>query len=139
MILKLLIIIISFPNFQNKMENQNEKKKEQKEDEKKNNDEDIDIVNDRTQKLLNSKDNNKKGVVVQFIIVTSLFVLWFVINFVDITLALKRIRLSMDHLHLLIQRTPDVRYAFGFSFEELAENDLNSVYRYDRNVILPPI
>jgi hypothetical protein len=106
-----------------------------KEEEKKNNDDDVDIVNDRTQKLLNSKDNNKRGVVVQFIIVTSLFVLWFVINFVDITLVLKRFRLSMDHLHLLIQRTPDVRYAFEFAFEELAENDLNKVYLYDRKLI----
>jgi hypothetical protein len=79
---------------------------------------------------LNSKDNNNKSVVFQFVAVSLLFVLWFVLNYVDETILLKRIRLGMDHLKLLSQRTPDVRFVLSFSLEELAENDLNAVYQY---------
>jgi len=105
-----------------------------KEEDKHNNEEDIDAVMDRTQKLLNSKDNNRKTVIIQFISVAILFALWFIINFVDIIMVLKRFRFSMDHLEMLTQRAPNVRYAFGFAFEEVAENNLTAVYVYTGNL-----
>ena len=71
--------------------------KNPKEDEKKG-DEEGDILVDRTQKLLNSKDNNKRGVILQFIAVSILFVLWFVLNYVDIDILLKRVKIELNHL-----------------------------------------
>lgn len=100
-----------------------------KEDEKKNEDEE-NLAIDRTQKLLNSKDNNKKTVIVQFLAVTMLFAIWFILNYVDITILLSRVRVCLSHLRLLSQRTPDVRFVLAFSLEELAENNNNSVYLY---------
>lgn len=100
-----------------------------KEEEKKNED-DENLAIDRTQKLLNSKDNNKKTVIIQFLAVTLLFAIWFILNYVDLNILLTRVRVCLGHLRLLSQRTPDVRFVLAFSLEELAENNKNSVYLY---------
>lgn len=102
-----------------------------REEEKRNPEDEADAAIDRTQKLLNSKDNNRRGVIIQFTAVTILFIIWFIVNYIHTKSVLKKLRISMDHLQLIAERTPDVRYAIGFALEEIAENDLDKVYLYD--------
>jgi len=79
-----------------------------------------DFENQRTQKLMNSKDNNRKIVVIQFAFIALLFITYFIVDFVLELQYLNVIRQSYSHLKLISQRTPIVKYTVVFTVEQLA-------------------
>lgn len=79
-----------------------------------------DFENQRTQKLMNSKDNNRKIVVFQFAFIALLFIIYFVVDFVLEIAYLNDVRQSYSHLRLVSQRPAIVKYTVVFTIEQLA-------------------
>jgi uncharacterized membrane protein len=95
--------------------------KEMTEKEKeKNAEQELDVLNERAQKLLNAKDNNRRNVIFQFVIVTSIFICYFVAVYIVQITFLKQVRACFDHLQLISSRAPNVKYAHAFAMEEAA-------------------
>jgi hypothetical protein len=70
---------------------------------------------------MNSKDNNRKLVVCQFITLAALFIAYFVICFILELEFLKNIRKSYYHMKLITERPNIVKYTVVFTIEELSE------------------
>ena len=89
-----------------------------------------DFENLRTQKLMNSKDNNRKIVVFQFAFVAILFIIYFIVDFFLEIQFLNNVKQSYYHLKLISQRPSIVKYTVVFTIEQLAtatiqmQNDL---------------
>ena len=79
-----------------------------------------DFENQRTQKLMNSKDNNRKIVVFQFAFIAILFIIYFVVDFILEINYLSDVRQSYSHLRLISQRPSIVKYTVVFTIEQLA-------------------
>ena len=79
-----------------------------------------DLENQRTEKLINSKNNNRKKVVLEFFFVALLFVVYFVVDF-DLEIQhLAVVRKSFYHLKLISQRPVEIKYTVIFTLEQLA-------------------
>jgi len=79
-----------------------------------------DLENMRTQKLMNSKDNNRKIVVFQFAFIALLFVIYFIVDFILEVDYLNNIRQLYYHLQLVSNRPSIVKYTIVFTVEQLA-------------------
>lgn len=90
-----------------------------KEDEKKEENNE-DFENQRTQKLMNSKDNNRKIVIIQFSFIAALFITYFVVDFVMEVGVLDDVRKAYRHLKLVSQRPGIVKNTLVFTLEQVA-------------------
>lgn len=89
------------------------------------------FAQDRSQKLLNSRDNRRSKVIIQFTSIMLIFVAYFVGDYIDQSNYLSDVKSTLRHLQLISMRTPNIRYIVGFTLEEMAMNDSNSnVYYY---------
>ncbi len=82
----------------------------------------------RSKRLRDTKSNNKKLIAFQVGIFAMIFVIYFVVDFILDHKFMKKFQLGMEHLSVLMQRVPNLRYSLAFTLEELAENDLAVVY-----------
>jgi len=103
-----------------------------KEDERKNYEAEVEaeFAQDRSQKLLNSRDNRRSKVILQFTFIMILFVVYFVADYLNEVAYLDNVKYEFAHLKLSAERMPDVRYVVAFTYEELSELDKDSVYTY---------
>jgi len=83
---------------------------------------------DRSRKLKNSKDHSKKGVILRMLILASIFVAYFLGDFIHELVFLKNYRNLIVHLELASVRTSDMKFAFLFTQEEIYENNLTATY-----------
>lgn len=79
-----------------------------------------DFENQRTQKLMNSKDNNRKIVVFQFVFMAIIFIIYFVLDYILELQFLDDVRQSFSHLQLISQRPAVVKYTVVFTIEQIA-------------------
>jgi len=86
---------------------------------------------DRSEKLLSSRANQRSAVWLSFFFIAGLYTLYFVLSFVGQTSFLGNVRMGLDHLRLIAQGIPQVRYVNVFTQEEIGENDIERVYKYD--------
>jgi hypothetical protein len=91
---------------------------------------DIDLANERSQKLLNSRDNRRSKVILQFTIITLLFVAYFVGDYLHEISVTSDIKTGLLHLKLIGERMPHIRYVVAYTLEEISETDLDDVYLY---------
>lgn len=122
-------------NFQPKTTlNPNERTFQSKEDKKVQQqlerDENVDMDALRSERFLNSKDDYKGLVILQFAFVISLFIAYFVTDYVDNHSTLNKIKISLNHLKLSVEEMPNIRLVEAFTLEELAEGNPGAVYVY---------
>jgi PAS domain S-box-containing protein len=91
---------------------------------------DADLLNDRPQKLLNSKYNNRAKVIAQFCFIGLLFIAYFAIDYVFDRVSLNNIKKGFTQYKLVSQRMPDIRLMTAFTLEVIAEIDPDHVYVY---------
>jgi len=105
--------------------------KENLEKEKKNDEEaDYQIDEDRSQKLLNSKDDRKLMVFIQFGVVSVFFIAYFIADFMHQVTVTDEIKVTLRHLKLSAERMPNTRYVNAFTLEEVVEIDNDNVFSY---------
>lgn len=106
----------------------------QKEDEKKKDDAEmeLEIAYTKSQKLLNSKDNRRSKVMVQFIGLAIIFGIYFLISYLWIEKDfISDTKLNLQHLKLSAQRMSEIRYLNTFTQEEIAIGDEKTVYTFE--------
>jgi hypothetical protein len=91
---------------------------------------------DKRKKLLNSKVNQRGAICFNFSFIAGLYILYFVLNFVGESNYLSYVKNNFDHLRLISQGKPQIRYLLAFTQEEIAENDTTSVYYYPSRIII---
>jgi len=97
-----------------------------KEDEKKKDDAEMEaeIAYTKSQKLLNSKDNRRSKVMVQFIGLAIIFGIYFLISYLWIEKDfISDTKLNLQHLKLSASRMSEIRYLNTFTVEEIADAD----------------
>jgi len=94
------------------------------------NEDDADMINDRPQKLLNSKYNNRAKVIAQFCFIGCLFITYFAVDYVFDKISLDDIKTGFTQYKLISQRMPNIRLMSTFTLEVIAEIDPNNVYVY---------
>ncbi len=102
----------------NKKDHKDKDAKGKDDDKKEENNEDFE--NQRTQKLMNSKDNNRKIVVIQFSFIAAIFITFFVVDFVLEVGVLDNVRKAYKHLRLVSQRPGIVKNTLVFTLEQVA-------------------
>ena len=110
-----------------------EEKNVTKEEDKKREDADMEAERafSKSQKLLNSKDNRRSKVMIQFIGIALLFFLYFLVDYLWVEKTfLTNIKLNLQHLKLSASRMSEIRYLNAFALEEIAEANHNSVYTF---------
>lgn len=85
-----------------------------------------DFENQRTTKLMNSKDNNRKIVVIQFSFIAALFITYFVVDFVLQLQLITNVRQSYNHLRLVCQRPNIVKNTLLFTIEQIANASIQT-------------
>jgi len=84
----------------------------------------------RSEKFLNSKDEYKLRVFLEFLIIVLIFVAYFVVDYTDNKSVLNKIKISLDHLKLSAERIANVRFLQTFTLEELAVGNSYDVNYY---------
>jgi len=84
----------------------------------------------RSQKLLNSRKNQNKADIMKFVVLSATYIAGSIIYFVYQNSTINNNKTSFNHLKLLSQSIPQIRYINVYTLEELAQNDTNSVYNY---------
>ena len=110
-----------------------------KEEDKKKEDADMEAERafNKSQKLLNSKDNRRSKVMIQFIGIALLFFLYFLLDYLWIEKTfLANIKLNLQHLKLSASRMSEIRYLNAFALEEIAEANHDKVYTFASKKIL---
>ncbi|CAD8089671.1 unnamed protein product [Paramecium primaurelia] len=97
-----------------------QKQQQQQEQDKKENEEEIENL--RSQKLLNSKDNNKSVVIVQFLIFALIFIAYFILDINLELIFLDNVQKVYDHLQYSSKRPISIKYNVYFTFEEVVTN-----------------
>ena len=93
---------------------------------------DIDDFNQRTKKLLSSKGNNKKSVILQFSFFALIYITLFIIDYVIEIIYLTNLQVAYTHLQLASSRSPNIRFSNLFTLEEILQGtDLT----YSGNII----
>lgn len=75
---------------------------------------------ERSQKLLNSKDNNRLKVIIQFSIFALLYMAYFAIDFGTEVLYINNVRNAYVHLRQILERPADLKFVNVFAQEEIA-------------------
>lgn len=92
---------------------------------------DLEQANDRSQKLLNSRNNRRSSVVIQFVIIAALFGIYFLLDYLIVELNfLDDVKSTLAHLKLTSERMPIIRYLNAFALEEISEGNKTNVYYY---------
>jgi len=102
---------------------ENGDKEEEEEDE-----EVQEYLHERSKKLLNSPDHSKKGAMVRMSAFASIFMAFFVLDFIMEAIFLKNYRNIVTHLQLIATRTADLKFVQMFTQEEIYDNDLTVTY-----------
>ena len=88
----------------------------------------------KSQKLLNSKDNRRSKVMIQFIGIALLFFMYFLLDYLWIEKSfLSNVKLNLLHLQLSASRTSQIRYMNAFALEEIATANPTYVYTFGSN------
>lgn len=103
------------------------KPKEKKDDEEED-EEQFAFLEERSKKLESSKDNHKGTVILQLMIICIGITAYFLADFFHERNFLIRFGQGLDHLKIILERSPDIQYILLFSLEEVAEDDLSKVY-----------
>lgn len=119
----------------------------QTKDEDKKDNEQEEFENQRSEKLLNSKDNNRKLVICEFCIFALLFISYFLVDYSLQSSFINNIKKSYDHLSLISQRSSLLKYSVVFTLEymidpafvgtgedSLKERYINLVYQNERDI-----
>lgn len=104
-----------------------------KEEEKKKDDAEmeLEIAYSKSQKLLNSKDNRRSKVMIQFIGLAIIFGIYFLISYLWIEKDfISDTKLNLQHLKLSASRMSEIRYLNTFTQEEIATGDLTETYTF---------
>jgi len=88
----------------------------------------------RSQKLLNSRKNQNKADIMKFVVLSATYIAGSIIYFVYQNSTIDNNKTSFNHLKLLSQSIPQIRYINVYTLEELAQNNLDSVYKYSDGV-----
>jgi len=103
-------------------------------------DEEAEQGNARSQKLLNSKDNNRGKVIIQFSFFVALIATYFIVDYVTGEQQQSNIRSGMNHLEILSSINPNFRYMTAFTLEEVAVGNQPDVYTFPgKNILLTKI
>jgi PAS domain S-box-containing protein len=105
-----------------------------KEEEKKKDDAEmeLEIAYSKSQKLLNSKDNRRSKVMIQFIGLAIIFGIYFLISYLWIEKDfISDTKLNLQHLKLSAQRMSEIRYLNTFTQEEIAEANKTFTYTFE--------
>jgi len=94
------------------------------------NEDDADLMNDRPQKLLNSKYNNRAKVIAQFCFIGVLFITYFAVDYVFDSISLDNIKKGFTQYQLISQRMPNIRLMNTFTLEVISEINTDNVYVY---------
>ena len=106
-----------------------EDNKEKKENEEKEENEELqEYLHERSKKLRNSPDHSKKGVIIKMGIFASIFVGYFLGDFLHELFFFRNYRYAISHLALICERSSDLKFAQTFTQEEIYENNLTSAY-----------
>lgn len=103
---------------QNQSKENDKKVKEDEKDKKEENKEEIENL--RTQKLMNSRDNSRKTVIIQFALIAALFMIYFVVDFIMEIALLENVKKTYKHLRLIGQRPGIVKNTLLFTLEQVA-------------------
>ena len=107
------------------------KKTPKEEDRRKEEEIDLEIANDRSTKLLNSRNNRRASVVIQFVIIACIFGVYFLVDYIVVELEfLDNVKKCLEHMKLTSERMPMIKYIQAFTLEEIAEPDLGLLYTY---------
>lgn len=104
-----------------------------KEEEKKKDDAELEaeLAYTKSQKLLNSKDNRRSKVMIQFIGLACIFGVYFLISYLWIEKDfIDNTKKNLQHLKLSAQRMSEIRYLNVFSLEEISEANETDVYYF---------
>ncbi|KAM3130308.1 hypothetical protein pb186bvf_017604 [Paramecium bursaria] len=101
----------------------NEQKNQQNiQDDKKENEEEAENL--RSQKLLNSKDNNKSVVIVQFMIFALIFIAYFILD-INLEIAyLSNVSMIYNHLSYTSHRPIVIKYNVYFTFDMIVQKQI---------------
>jgi len=75
----------------------------------------------RSQKLMNSRDNNRKMIVLQFLCFAAIFIVYFIVNYVLEVQFVDTMLKTYNHLLIINERPSIVKYVVVFTFEHYAE------------------
>jgi len=105
------------------------------EDRKKEEAEIEEVAHDRSTKLLNSRNNRRASVVIQFVIIACIFGIYFLLDYVIVEVGFKNnIKKTLGHLKLTSERMPYIRYLNAFTQAEIITNDtIHDLYYYRCN------
>jgi len=84
----------------------------------------------RSQKLLNSKDNNKGAVIFQFTFIIAIIATYFIVVFVTENQQQSSVRRALNHLQLLSSINPDFRYTVDYTTEEIVQETKIAAYTF---------
>jgi hypothetical protein len=105
-----------------------------KDEEKKKDEADLeaaDLAYIKSQKLLNSKDNRRSKVMVQFIGIAVVYFGYFLLDYLWLQKTfLKDTKSNLQHFDYSAKRMSDIRYLNAFTLEELAYGDNTKVYTF---------
>lgn len=92
---------------------------------------DLEIANDRSTKLLNSRNNRRASVVIQFVIIAAVFGVYFLVDYIVVELEfLNNVKKSLEHMKLTSERMSMIKYIQTFTLEEIAVPNKITLYRY---------
>jgi uncharacterized protein YcnI len=102
------------------------------EDRKKEEAEIEEVAHDRSTKLLNSRNNRRASVVIQFVIIACVFGIYFLLDYVIVEIGFRNnIKKTLGHLKLTSERMPYIRYLNAFTQAEVITNDtFSDLYSY---------
>jgi hypothetical protein len=109
------------------------KKGTMKDDDKRREEEaELDAANDRSQKLLNSRNNRRTNVVLQFLVLAMIYAVYFIVDYAVVAVQLKQnIQDSITHFSYIAERKPLIRYLQAYTSEEIAQlSNLSTIYTY---------
>ena len=92
---------------------------------------DLEIANDRSTKLLNSRNNRRASVVIQFVIIAAIFGVYFLVDYIVVELEfLDNVKKSLEHMKLTSERMPMIKYIQAFTLEEISTPNLTALYAF---------
>ena len=85
---------------------------------------------------MQSKDSSKISTVIRFSFVCSLFLIFFIVNYIQEREALESYQSAIVHLQYSAKRTPYAKLVITFTQEHIGEVDPAEVYTYKSKVLI---
>jgi len=118
------------------MTDQSPQRKKEKESNDEEDEELLEQLQERSRKLRDSKSHNKGLIMFQIAVFASLFIVYYVVDYVLDAQAMKDFKKGIEHLKSISERLNNLRWTVAFALEEIAENDLSVVYPDSKKVFL---